>query len=511
MMPVILGMPLSLGGHAMRKTACLAALLALSASAFAEEAWVEPMKAVHARFTGQQGTVAQFGDSITITMAFFTPLSMDLKNVPADLAEAHAWIRRYVQARCWRAWKGPQFGNEGRTTTAWAIANIDGWLKKLNPEVALVMWGTNDTYLGPKPPQYTDNLRTIIQKCLDNGTVPILYTIPPKGDQANNPKNTQHVETFVEAARTVAAEKKVPLIDFYKEIMDRQPADFAKTLLGDGLHPSYPKEYQGDFSDEGLKHSGYTLRNYLTLKTCYEVHQKVLSQVKSARTGASQAAWTGPTHKGLPTLLIPKPAAGPTLDGKLDDACWKAIEPLDFRLLDGTPAKPKQPTWAKLAATDSTLYVAFRCADAEMPRLISRQRERDANVWEDDSVEVFLKPGPEPTRDYHHLIVNPEGSFLDDFAGDAAAWQASVKIATARDADGWSVEVAIPFSELKLPADKAALAGPWRLNLTRMRPPRGDAAAEETALAPTEDPSSHVPARFAYAFFQALGGKLPAE
>jgi len=44
-----------------------------------------------------------------------------------------------------------------------------------------------------------------------------------------------------------------------------------------------------------------------------------------------------------------------------------------------------------------------------------------------------------------------------------------------------------------------------------MRPGRGGGFAEETALAPTEDPSSHVPARFAYAFFEALGGKLPPK
>lgn len=53
------------------------------------------------------------------------------------------------------------------------------------------------------------------------------------------------------------------------------------------------------------------------------------------------------------------------------------------------------------------------------------------------------------------------------------------------------------------------LAGAWRLNLTRMRPQRADLPAEETALAPTEDPSSHVPAMFAYAFIEALGGTLP--
>jgi len=491
--------------NAMRLAVSLACLAA--AAHAADDYWVEPMRAVHAKFTGQRGTVAQFGDSITITMAFFTPLSMEHKNVPAELKEAHAWLRKYVQSRCWRAWKGPGFGNEGRTTSEWGLAHIHGWLKKLNPEVALVMWGTNDTYRGPRPPKYTDNLRLIIQACLDNGTVPILYTIPPKGNQAGNAKETALVESFVEAARAVAAEKKVPLVDFYREIMTRQPKNFAKTLLGDNLHPSYPKPYRLDFSDEALRRSGYTLRNYLTLKALWEVYRKVLSQVKSARTAAAQAAWTGPTHEGRPAVLIARPAAEPAIDGKLGEPCWAKAQALEFRRLDGSPEKPKHATWAKLLATGRTLFVAFRCA--ESAQLVSRKRGRDANIWEDDSVELFIKPGPEATRQYHHLIVNPDGSLLDDFGGDNAAWQSQLKLATTRDKQGWSVEVAIPLAELTKGRDKATLAGPWRLNLTRMRQRRGDAEpAEESALAPTEDPSSHVPAMFAYAWLEALGGRM---
>jgi|GEM_PF-2161664 len=491
------------------KLACLALLAAATGGLAGEDdSWVEPMKAVRAKFTGQRGTVAQFGDSITITMAFFTPLSMEHKNVPADLVEAHAWIRKYVQPRCWRAWKGPQFGNEGRTTTEWGLANISAWLKKLNPEVALIMWGTNDTYQGPKPPKYTDNLRLIVQACLDNGTVPILYTIPPKGDQAGNAKNTAHVESFVEAARTVAAEKKIPLVDFYKEIMTRQPTEFHKTLLGDGLHPSYPQPYQLDFSEEALKHSGYTLRNYLTLKKLWEVYQKVLSPGKAATAAEAEPERKGPTFKGRPAVLVARPATGPAVDGRLDDPCWEKADPLPFRPLDGSADKPKHATWAKLLATDKTLFIAIQCAETDQLR--SRTRDRDANIWEDDSVELFIKPGPEATRQYHHLIVNPEGSFLDDLGGDNEAWQSNLKLAVAKAKDAWSVEAAIPLDELTKGHDKAKLAGPWRLNLTRMRQPRGDdIPAEETALAPTEDPSSHVPDMFAYAWLEALGGKPP--
>jgi len=57
----------------------LAALAALLAAQSRERtdandtasAWVAAMKKIHARFTGQKGTLAHFGDSITVTMAFW--------------------------------------------------------------------------------------------------------------------------------------------------------------------------------------------------------------------------------------------------------------------------------------------------------------------------------------------------------------------------------------------------------------------------------------------------------
>jgi len=500
----------------MKQWMALAAWLACSALAFgaekgdpAGEAWVGPMRAVHAKFAGQQGTVACFGDSITITMAFFTPLQYDVKNVPDDLKDALAWMRQYVQRRCWRDWKGPEWGNEGRTTTDWGLRGIDGWLKKTNPEVALVLWGTNDTYQGPNPPKYTDNLRAIVQKCLDNGTVPILYTIPPRGDQANNPKNTKHIESFVEAARAVAAEKKVPLIDFYQEILARQPKDFAKTLLGDNLHPSYPKEYQNNFSEEALRQSGYTLRNYLTLRKYHEVHQKALAKTPAARGAAGEPEPKGATFQGRPAVFVPKLASAPTLDGKPDDPCWKDVPTLELRRLDGDPKPPLYRTEAKMGTTDDTLYLAFLCS--EPGPLVSQKRERNDSVWQDDAVELFLRPGPEAERDYLHLIVNAHGSIQTALGMEEAGWQPpSVRTAVAKHSWAWSVEMAVPLGELKLPGDKARLAGPWRLNLARGRPARGDTPGEDSALAPTESDSNHVPALFAYAFFAVFGGKLPA-
>jgi hypothetical protein len=98
-----------------------------------EKYWVEPMREVHSRFTGQKGTFAQFGDSITVTMAFWSPLPYIRKNAPSEMEKAFEQVNDYMLPQCWRDWKGTEFGSDGGQTIRWAYDNVDEWLKKLNP------------------------------------------------------------------------------------------------------------------------------------------------------------------------------------------------------------------------------------------------------------------------------------------------------------------------------------------------------------------------------------------
>src|SRR5690349_23230244 len=106
--------------------------------------WIEPMRHVHARFNGTNGTFAHFGDSITFTMAFWTPLAGQPRNMNAELQRAHESVKRYMRSECWSQWKGPEFGNNGSMTIRWAHDNVEKWLRKLNPETVLIMFGSND-------------------------------------------------------------------------------------------------------------------------------------------------------------------------------------------------------------------------------------------------------------------------------------------------------------------------------------------------------------------------------
>jgi hypothetical protein len=51
-------------------------------------AWAEAMREVHGRFTGKPGTLALFGDSIFVSLAFWAPLAGDPKDLTPAMAEA---------------------------------------------------------------------------------------------------------------------------------------------------------------------------------------------------------------------------------------------------------------------------------------------------------------------------------------------------------------------------------------------------------------------------------------
>jgi lysophospholipase L1-like esterase len=244
------------------------------------------MKQVHARFTGKAGTFAQFGDSITVTMAYWSPLRYEHKNLDPAAQKAFDLVNSYMLKDCWDKWKGPDFGSNGSMTIRWADENVDRWIKKLNPEVALIMFGTNDINQ-LKLDEYEAKTRSVVKRCLDNGSIVILSTIPPRSGKL------EQARQFSEVAKKIAADMKLPLVDFFAECLKRRPDDWDGTLAKfndgnkdvyqvptliskDGVHPSNPKQFSGDYGEEGLRSNGFALRNYLTLVAYADVIKKVL-------------------------------------------------------------------------------------------------------------------------------------------------------------------------------------------------------------------------------------------
>lgn len=255
----------------------------------AEPGWVAPMRAVHAKFTGKPGTLALFGDSITYSLAFWAPLETAPKELDDQTTKALKTVRGHMLPDSWRKWRGPEFGNQGSMTIRWADENIPRWLKTLNPEAVVLMFGTNDLgQLGEK--EFDAKTRAVVDLCLKNGTVVMLTTIPPRSGAVEKAKR------FAEIQRKIAADLKVPLIDYQAEILKRRPNDWDGTLpkfkefakdvyqvptlvAADGVHPSNPTVF-ADYSEKALSSNGFQLRNVLTLHAYADVIRQVLAAKK---------------------------------------------------------------------------------------------------------------------------------------------------------------------------------------------------------------------------------------
>lgn len=245
--------------------------------------WIPAMKEVHAKFKGQKGSFAEFGDSITVSRAFWFTMRYHAEKGPPEMVKAFRLVNGYMIEDCWDR-KGPEYGNEGQMTIRWAHENVDTWLKRLNPEVANIMFGTNDLD-SLEVQEYETKTRQVVQKCLDNGTIVILNAAPPKHGRA------EKAAVFAEAVRKLSRELKVPLVDYHAEILKRRPDDWdgalekfsryqdydVPTLISrDGVHPSNFQKYVGDYSPEGLRNNGFGLWSYLVLMRYAEVIREVL-------------------------------------------------------------------------------------------------------------------------------------------------------------------------------------------------------------------------------------------
>jgi hypothetical protein len=144
------------------------------------------------------------------------------------------------------------------------------------------------------------------------------------------------------------------------------------------------------------------------------------------------------------------------IDGRLDDAIWKNIEPMYFVDNDGETAEYK--TWMLIARDNDNLYLAFLNYEPEMKNLTVKCTERDQNhgpgMWEDDSEEIFIVPDPGDKKDYLHWIINAKGMVWDgritngEFLTADINWNSTIEARTRLEPNRWVLEVRIPFKDL---------------------------------------------------------------
>jgi lysophospholipase L1-like esterase len=270
--------------HKLGRISLVAGMAVLASWAcWGEEAkWVAAMRQTHAGFQGTAGHVAQLGDSITYSMAFWKPFSW---SDPDAFLPDDALPKKPAEQR-WRdtikgagnEGKGGEAGNYSGWTAAQLLQAVPGVISRNKPEAAIIMIGTNDARGNKLRPTYAEELGKIVQLCLDAHCVPILSTIPPMRGCADSVAEANRI------VKDLAAKQNVPLVDYHAAILERAPdGKWDGTLIsGDGVHPSGGETHV--FSKENLAKSGYALRNYVTFLGYREVYFKVLHPAGQSST-----------------------------------------------------------------------------------------------------------------------------------------------------------------------------------------------------------------------------------
>ncbi|HEY8312148.1 MAG TPA: DUF5916 domain-containing protein, partial [Gemmatimonadaceae bacterium] len=182
-------------------------------------------------------------------------------------------------------------------------------------------------------------------------------------------------------------------------------------------------------------------------------------------------------HPRTPPVAEAVPLQGTiVLDGKLDDAAWKAAKPItkftQSQPVEGAPAT--QRTEIRIMYDDKALYIGARVYDslgaagiraplARRDQLLDGNGNNGAfNSLTTDKIVVSFDP-------YHNHIdqalfeINPSGVKGDQFDGDPS-WDPIWEAATHVDSLGWTAEMRIPFSQLRFSRDSVQT---WGLEVWR--------------------------------------------
>jgi len=208
---------------------------------------------------------------------------------------------------------------------------------------------------------------------------------------------------------------------------------------------------------------------------------------RQLRTGLSAAV----SAATLPEAWVAPAKAPPRIDGRLDEAAWSATRPFVLGKLESR-GETSPRTEVRLLRHNGRFYVGVQLEEPNVAGLKRTVTEDDGPAYQDDSVELFLSP--DPADGYFQMIVSASGVIFDRHNhGNPAAWDSGAKAAVALGKGGWSLEVAVPMTSLRIGEQVPAR---WRANIYRNR--RAGGKSESQAFSPTLRSDYDVPERFGH-------------
>ena len=178
------------------------------------------------------------------------------------------------------------------------------------------------------------------------------------------------------------------------------------------------------------------------------------------------AATSLPAEKSNPVKAV-RFDTPPVIDGKLDEEVWKtaAVFRDFYQVQPGDNIIPENKTVVMLGYDPRFLYIAFHCFD-DPTKVRANIAKRD-NIFDDDYVGILFDTFNDQRRafefDFNPLGVQADGIWTEGM-GEDFSLDLVLESKGMVTADGYTVEVAIPFKSLRYVAGKDKLWGVhfWR-------------------------------------------------
>ena len=201
------------------------------------------------------------------------------------------------------------------------------------------------------------------------------------------------------------------------------------------------------------------------------------------RSDEPRTSDSGPfeTHAEAPRATAVRIAGSMQVDGRLDEVSWDGAPPITrFTQIDPEEREPaSQPTDVRLVYDDEALYIGAMLYDSG--EILTRIARRDARLPDSDRFAVYIDSYHDHQTAYR-FATNPSGQRLDEIISDPAgarargvgstgagesgdtSWDPVWEVATDLTDDGWTVEMRIPFSQLRFSREAVQ---EWGIQLER--------------------------------------------
>lgn len=173
------------------------------------------------------------------------------------------------------------------------------------------------------------------------------------------------------------------------------------------------------------------------------------------------SAGQAPTHKAA------RSEGAITLDGRLDEPAWKTAPVITLTQQSPYPGKPTPyETEVRVLVREDAVYFGFVCHDPNPKAIAIHSQRRDGDQEGDDTVSIVLDTYGDRRTGYY-FQVNAAGARVDGLiSGPESAsldWDGVWDARTARNADGWTVEIELPTRTLSFTKGLDS----WGLNVQR--------------------------------------------